>query len=177
MANWREERAAKSDRAAAQRAKYEPIRKRIAELWFTELSATEIGLRVGLTKNAVVGHVARMGLPRRELPIKRGGPTKSKQPKATRFPCVTLPPLSSAPPPTPANPYGVGWRIVSVRPLGFSGIWRAEAFYAPPDLRTKALLPEYSHFANGRTRDEAERAVLAICARDEKFPGLLRTAT
>ena len=182
MGNWREEKAAKSERAVAQRAKYDPIRKRIAELWPTGMSASAIGRELGITKNMVVGHVARMKLPRRILPIMRsGGEPKPKQPPHLRKRRLkdTLAPVVAAVahPLPPASPYGIGWRVVSVRPLGFSGIWRAEAFYAPPDLRAgAALLPEYSHFANGRTRDEAERAVLAICAADEKFPGLLRTA-
>jgi GcrA cell cycle regulator len=43
----------------------------LIELWRQGHSAAEIGRRIGVTKNAVVGKVHRMGLPKRPSPIKR----------------------------------------------------------------------------------------------------------
>lgn len=43
----------------------------LIELWKTGLPAGEIGNRLGVTKNAVVGKVHRLGLPKRPSPIKR----------------------------------------------------------------------------------------------------------
>ena len=49
-------------------------------LWQTGLSTAEIGRRLGITKNAVVGKVHRLGLPNRESPIKRGVVDKRPRP-------------------------------------------------------------------------------------------------
>ena len=40
-------------------------------LWNEGLSTSEIGCRLGVTKNAVVGKVHRLGLPKRGSPIKQ----------------------------------------------------------------------------------------------------------
>ena len=51
--------------------------ERIAEmtrLWTEGLSTSQIGKRIGVTKNAVVGKVHRLGLPGRESPIRRRAP-------------------------------------------------------------------------------------------------------
>ena len=48
--------------------------ERIAEverLWNEGLTTSEIGRRLGISKNAVVGKVHRMGLPSRQSPIQR----------------------------------------------------------------------------------------------------------
>ncbi|MFV0430987.1 MAG: GcrA family cell cycle regulator [Alphaproteobacteria bacterium] len=48
--------------------------ERIAELtklWSQELSTAEIGRMLGITKNAVVGKAHRLGLPKRQSPIKK----------------------------------------------------------------------------------------------------------
>ncbi|MBR0641408.1 hypothetical protein GXW73_01065 [Roseomonas hellenica] len=49
------------------------MKQRLRTLWTEGLPTKEIGRRLGTTKNAVIGQVHRMGLPRRESPI-RGGP-------------------------------------------------------------------------------------------------------
>ena len=46
------------------------LKARIAEMWAQELSTAEIGRRCNVTKNKVVGLSRRMGLPRRENPVK-----------------------------------------------------------------------------------------------------------
>lgn len=82
--------------------------QRLGELWDEGLSAAEIGRRLGVSKNAVVGKARRLGLPERESPIKRGVPAAPKQaPRKRRV--ATLPKLASvavvsrepAPPPAP----------------------------------------------------------------------------
>lgn len=48
--------------------------KRIAEmtrLWNQGLPTSEIARRVGVSKNAVIGKIHRLGLPRRDSPIRR----------------------------------------------------------------------------------------------------------
>lgn len=40
-------------------------------LWDTGLTTSEIGNRLGITKNAVVGKVHRLGLPKRQSPIRK----------------------------------------------------------------------------------------------------------
>jgi len=60
--------------------------ERIAELkklWDEGLSASVIGERLGISKNAVVGKAHRLKLPSRPSPIKRGG-TASSKPKRAR---------------------------------------------------------------------------------------------
>ena len=43
----------------------------LTKLWGQGLSITQIGLKLGVTRNAVVGKVHRMGLPKRQSPIVR----------------------------------------------------------------------------------------------------------
>ena len=50
-------------------------------LWNEGLSTSEIGNRLGVTKNAVVGKVHRLGLPKRNSPI----PKKPEPAKVLRF--------------------------------------------------------------------------------------------
>ena len=68
-------------------------------LWADGLSTAEIGRRLGVSKNAVVGKAHRLDLPARPSPIRRGGPS-SGQPRrsVSRTVGPTLPPLSSAQP-------------------------------------------------------------------------------
>ncbi|MBL6957527.1 MAG: global cell cycle regulator GcrA-like protein [Rhodospirillales bacterium] len=48
-------------------------------LWEEGLTTSEIGRRLGVTKNAVVGKVHRIGLPKRQSPIKQSAqPAKPK---------------------------------------------------------------------------------------------------
>ena len=48
----------------------------LKELWGEGLSTSEIGRKLGVTKNAVVGKAHRLGLPPRPSPIKRATGTK-----------------------------------------------------------------------------------------------------
>lgn len=42
----------------------------LKSLWDEGLSTSEMGVRLGITKNAVVGKVHRLGLPKRQSPIR-----------------------------------------------------------------------------------------------------------
>lgn len=69
---------------------------RLRELWSEGHSTAEIGRRLGVSKNAVVGKAHRLDLPARPSPIRREGersPPRSTPPR--RFAGPTLPPLSS----------------------------------------------------------------------------------
>ncbi len=73
---------------------------RLRTLWDEGLSTAEIGRRLGVSKNAVVGKAHRLDLPARPSPIRRDG-SGSGAPAAPRrggWPGPTLPPLSSTGP-------------------------------------------------------------------------------
>ncbi len=53
---------------------------RLRTLWNEGHATAEIGRRMGITKNAVVGKAHRLDLPERPSPILRNGPAKSGKP-------------------------------------------------------------------------------------------------
>ena len=68
----------------------------LRELWDEGHSTAEIGRRLRVTKNAVVGKAGRLDLPARPSPIIRHGETRApRNPPAVRRPKDTLPPLAS----------------------------------------------------------------------------------
>ena len=82
---------------------------RLRTLWAEGHPTAEIGRRMGMTKNAVIGKAHRLQLPKRPSPICRtaGGPRK---PAPARARGPTLAPLASVassvplPPPPPTSP-------------------------------------------------------------------------
>jgi GcrA cell cycle regulator len=75
---------------------------RLRALWAEGHSTAEIGRRMGISKNAVVGKAHRLNLPPRPSPIRRdaeGAPPRRPQPKRVTGP--TLPPLAAAAAPAP----------------------------------------------------------------------------
>ena len=75
--------------------------ERLRALWAEGLSTAEIGRRMGISKNAVVGKAHRLNLPARPSPIRRDGSGATPRPPAPRrVTGPTLPPLAatSAPP-------------------------------------------------------------------------------
>ena len=69
----------------------------LTELWADEsLSTAEIGRRLGVSKNAIVGKSHRLDLPPRPSPIIRDGPHVPRQ-AHPRAPRVTLPGVAAAP--------------------------------------------------------------------------------
>jgi GcrA cell cycle regulator len=67
---------------------------RLRELWAEGHSTAEIGRRLGVSKNAVVGKAHRLNLPARPSPIRRDGtPTAPRPAVPRRLVGPTLPPL------------------------------------------------------------------------------------
>ena len=84
--------------------------ERLRALWAEGLSTAEIGRRMGISKNAVVGKAHRLNLAARPSPIRRdGGGAPPRVPAPRRMTGPTLPPLATAtatvaqaaPPPRP----------------------------------------------------------------------------
>ncbi len=70
---------------------------RLKLLWSEGHSTAEIGRRLGVSKNAVVGKAHRLELPARPSPIRRGGDPEASRRSGPRRPVgPTLPPLVSA---------------------------------------------------------------------------------
>lgn len=68
---------------------------RLRELWAEGHSTAEIGRRLGVSKNAVVGKAHRLDLSARPSPIRReGGGGSSHRPTVRRLAGPTLPPLA-----------------------------------------------------------------------------------
>src|SRR5689334_10023065 len=69
---------------------------RLRALWDEGLSTAEIGRRLGVSKNAVVGKAHRLDLPARPSPIRRDGPSGGahRRPAPRRVAGSTLLPLS-----------------------------------------------------------------------------------
>ena len=72
---------------------------RIRALWSEGHSTAEIGRRMGISKNAVVGKAHRLNLPARPSPIRRGTGEKRVAPRSAirRVTGPTLPALQSVP--------------------------------------------------------------------------------
>jgi len=68
-------------------------------LWAEGHSATEIGRRLGFSKNAIVGKAHRLGVAARESPIAKG--FNNRAPRPLRIVGSTLPPLASLIEPLP----------------------------------------------------------------------------
>lgn len=73
---------------------------RLRALWAEGHSTVEIGRRLGISKNAVVGKVHRLNLPGRPSPIRKDGSTRT-QPRRVRSERVPLPVLAAVRPPGP----------------------------------------------------------------------------
>ena len=73
--------------------------KTLMGLWEEGLPTSEIGRRLGVTKNAVVGKVHRLGLKKRQSPIRQAaaGSAQPAKPKAAPKPAA-----NSSTPPMPA---------------------------------------------------------------------------
>lgn len=83
----------------------------LRDLWMQGLSTAEIGRRLGVSKNAIVGKAHRLDLDARPSPIRRDGakPAADRPTPHLRTAGPTLPPLASAnvqviAPPPPSSP-------------------------------------------------------------------------
>jgi GcrA cell cycle regulator len=158
---------------------------RLRALWDEGLSTAEIGRRLGVSKNAVVGKAHRLDLPSRPSPIRRDGSGGGAPRRSTlrRVAGPTLPPLSSTsslngfavpavgpalvphvavmtakPPPVriaPAPRYG---RVVTCCwPLGEPGT-RSFRFCDEPSEPGRPYCSEHVKLAYVRVRDRREDA-------------------
>src|SRR6478735_3271090 len=91
---------------------------RLRTLWDEGLSTAEIGRRLGVSKNAVVGKAHRLDLPARPSPIRRDGSGTSAPRRSAprRIAGPTLPPLSSAAPVSAATSPAVQAPMVVLAP-------------------------------------------------------------
>lgn len=86
---------------------------RLRTLWAEGHSTSEIGRRLGASKNAIVGKAHRLDLDGRPSPIRRGGPAPViRAPSPPPAPRITLPPMppveAYVPRAAPAKPLPVG---------------------------------------------------------------------
>ncbi len=149
-------------------------------LWTEGHSTAEIGRRLGVSKNAVVGKAHRLDLPARPSPIRRDGPSTAQPRRSVpRTVGSTLPPLSSAQPAValshtmvaprprplpvpprvqpapPPRPYG---RLVACCwPIGEPGT-REFHFCDAESVPGKPYCNEHAQLAYVRVRDRREDA-------------------
>ena len=74
---------------------------RLRALWAEGHSTAEIGRRMGVSKNAVVGKAHRLNLASRPSPIRRDGEKAPRRRQARRAQGSTLPALAASLPPMP----------------------------------------------------------------------------
>ncbi len=82
----------------------EDIINRLRALWAEGHSTAEIGRRLGVSKNAVVGKAHRLQLPPRPSPIRRDSDKTPRRRLPRRTTGPTLPTLAASLPPMPAEP-------------------------------------------------------------------------
>ena len=112
---------------------------RLRSLWSEGHSTAEIGRRLGVSKNAVVGKAHRLDLAARPSPIRRDG-TRPAQPRPSprRLAGPTLPPLPSAERPAAAPlPRAESASAARIAPRG------AAASLPPPQPRLQAVPRTY----------------------------------
>jgi GcrA cell cycle regulator len=160
---------------------------RLRALWDEGHSTAEIGRRLGVSKNAVVGKAHRLDLPARPSPIRRDGPGEGRPPRRAALRRVagpTLPPLSStdlscasaqammpsaqplAPRPTqvpqpvrvpPPPPRPYGRVITCCWPIGEPGT-RSFCFCDAASVPGKPYCDDHAQLAYVRVRDRREDA-------------------
>lgn len=151
---------------------------RLRTLWAEGHSTAEIGRRLGITKNSVVGKSHRLDLPARPSPIRQDGPRQPPRPRRLRGP--TLPSLQSlpapaptheeatraAPAPAPAAPRAPdtmatlqppSGRQPCCWPIGEPGT-ASFRFCSEPNLAGKPYCPDHSLLAYRKKRDRREDA-------------------
>ncbi|MGG5821243.1 GcrA family cell cycle regulator [Falsiroseomonas sp. HW251] len=149
--------------------------ERLKALWAEGHSTAEIGRRMGISKNAVVGKAHRLSLPARPSPIRRetlGAAPRPAQPRTPRPPVAprtTLPPVMPAPvavapvaspPPQPAVVRSFP-RLSATRsccwPIGEPGK-PGFRFCSSDAIMGKPYCPEHASVAYVKARDRREDA-------------------
>lgn len=80
--------------------------EQLRALWAEGLSINEIGRRMKMSKNAVIGKAHRLKLAARPSPIRRGGEPKVAKARPVPKPAATLPPLEVVVPEVRRTNYG-----------------------------------------------------------------------
>ena len=143
---------------------------RLKALWLEGHSTAEIGRRMGISKNAVVGKAHRLNLAGRPSPIRRGPPGNApRRPVVRRVTGPTLPPMASptlrepAPPPPPApvlrpvRSSGGGRLMPCCWPIGEPGK-RDFRFCDDESLPGKPYCSAHAALAYVRVKDRREEA-------------------
>ncbi len=153
---------------------------RLRELWAEGLSTAEIGRRMSVSKNAVVGKAHRLNLPPRPSPIRRDGISVATRPgPPRRVTGPTLPPLSAAvnapaapapapqaqraapptarPAPVRAVPYASSRMSTCCWPIGEPGT-RSFRFCDADATHGKPYCGEHASLAYVRVRDRRDEA-------------------
>ena len=151
---------------------------RLKALWAEGHSTAEIGRRMGVSKNAVVGKAHRLSLEARPSPIRRGAPGEApKRPAVRRMTGPTLPAMSvpvaepvqrpvppppvSAPAPAPVlravSRTGGGRLVACCWPIGEPGT-RSFRFCDGESLPGKPYCGTHAALAYVKIRDRREDA-------------------
>ena len=85
--------------------------------WAEGLSTAEIGRRMNISKNSVVGKAHRLNLTARPSPIRRDGAAAVRPAAPRRMTGPTLPPLVAPPAPTLTVPAGAGRTGAALRDI------------------------------------------------------------
>jgi GcrA cell cycle regulator len=104
--------------------------RHLRDLWSQGLSTAEIGRRLSVSKNAIVGKAHRLDLDARPSPIRREAPKPPPERSAVypRMAGPTLPPLASANPPAAAP------LVSNVQPLRAQPIASSRPQTQPPPV-------------------------------------------
>ena len=150
----------------------------LRRLWSEGHSTAEIGRRMGISKNAVVGKAHRLDLPGRQSPIKLRDPSAPKperRPRRRQASRITLPRLHCLAAQLSASlPPGMSREVTAAPdlrenhaptlvtgnhpccwPIGMPGT-SAFRFCDAPALRGKPYCPEHAELAYVRLRDHRE---------------------
>jgi GcrA cell cycle regulator len=105
----------------------EEVVERLRALWADGHSTAEIGRRLGVSKNAVVGKAHRLDLPSRPSPIRRdaSGTPRPRAPRRVTGP--TLPPLNCT-----RTPLAAPRAVLATEPVPPSGMQQPMRAAAPP---------------------------------------------
>jgi GcrA cell cycle regulator len=146
--------------------------ERLRALWAEGHSTAEIGRRMGISKNAVVGKAHRLDLPARPSPIRREAGAATPRPQPLRAPRVAVAPRSTLPamPQAPAPVAAVAAPVAVVRPFPRAASARACCwpigepgqpgfrFCTAEALTSKPYCQEHAAVAYVKARDRREDA-------------------
>lgn len=139
--------------------------QRLCVLWDEGHSTSEIGRRLGVSKNAVVGKAHREGLPARPSPIKRAGSgphgAAAARSRLPRAPKTTLPLVGAVPalPPTLSPPIRLLTGGSCCWPIGHPGT-KAFRFCEDPSEVGKPYCLAHCKIAFVRVRDLREARIV-----------------